>query len=107
MGRRRQTAAELIEEHDVEMRVILGELIENAAKANVNWDAAVRLARHLPERAFEALIDAEISLDIPVRIERADALRTLRAAINRLDAELPDDEEDSGDPSLSGDIDAR
>ncbi len=104
MARRRQTAAEFIDEHDVEMRVILGEMIENAAKANVNWETAVRLVRHRPERAFETLIDAEICLDVPVRIERADALRTLRAAINRLDAELPDDEEDPGDPSLSGDI---
>jgi hypothetical protein len=99
MARRKQTAAEYIEEHDFEMRVILGELAENAGKLNMLWTLASDQAHASPQLAFDKLIDALVVLDIPVRIERTDGLRTIRSAIKRLDAELPDDEADnSTDP---------
>jgi len=41
---------------------------------------------------MEHLIDAEIRLDNHVRLELADTLRPIRAALKRLDAELPDDD---------------
>lgn len=94
MARTKQTAAEYIEEHDFEMRVILGELAENGGKLNMLWTLARMGVLEAPERALEDLIDAEIALDIIVRIERSDGLRTLRSAIKRLAAELPDDEDD-------------
>jgi len=91
MPRRRQTAAEYIERRDAEMRIILGELAENAVRANLGWAAAVRAARLDPDRALTELVEVEIALDIPVRIERADALRRIRAANRRLDRSRPDD----------------
>jgi hypothetical protein len=94
MVRKKQTAAEYIDRHDGEMRVILGELAENAGEINMLWTLAVMQARQHPEGALEKLIDAEIKLDIMVRIERSDALRTIHSAINRLGAELPDDGDD-------------
>jgi hypothetical protein len=66
MPRPRLTAAEYVERNDAEMRVILGELAENAAHANVQWAAAVRLMRHDPERALEALVDAWVALKTAV-----------------------------------------
>ena len=102
MARKKLTAAEYIERHDGEMRVILGELAENAGKLNMLWTLAVSQARQHPHGAMQKLIDAEIKLDIMVRIERSDALRTIHSAINRLDAELPDDEEDLSTDSLAG-----
>ena len=90
MARKKQTAADYIERHDDEMRIILGELAEHAGKINMWWTLAVRAAREHPEQALTDLIDAEIHLDIHVRIELADSLRRIRSAISRLDAELPD-----------------
>jgi hypothetical protein len=99
MAPRRQTAAEYIEEHDFEMRVILGELAENAGQLNMLWTLASMQALKSPQLAFDKLIEALTVLDVPVRIERTDGLRTIRSAIKRLDAELPDDEDDhSTDP---------
>jgi hypothetical protein len=92
VARSRQTAADYIEKYDDEMRIILGELLENAANINLWWMSARHAARSHPDRAMTLLIDAEIHLNIHVRIERADSLRRIRAAIARLDAELPDDD---------------
>jgi hypothetical protein len=90
MVRKKQTAADYIDRYDDEMRIILGELAEHAAKINMWWTFAVHAARKHPEQALTHLIDAEIYLDIHVRIELADSLKRIRSAISRLDAELPD-----------------
>jgi hypothetical protein len=95
MVRNKQTAAEYIERHDGEMRVILGELAENAGQINMWWTLAVGSVREDPERALELLIDGEIHLHHHVRLELSSGLRRNRAAIDRLNAELPDDEDDT------------
>ena len=93
MARKKLTAAEYLNGHDAEMRVILDELLENAAKANVRWAAAQRHVSHDPDLALTELVEAMIALDIPVRIERADALRILNRVTDLLDQELPDNDE--------------
>lgn len=93
MARKKQTAADYIERYDGEMRIILGELVEHAGRINMWWTFALDAAREDPERALTNLIDAEIHLDIHVRIELSDSLRRIRSAIKRLDEELPDDED--------------
>ena len=90
MARTKQTAADYIEAHDDEMRVILGELAEHAGRINMWWTLAVNAARKDPERALTHLTEAETHLDIHERIELADSLRRIRSAISRLDAELQD-----------------
>lgn len=104
MARAKQTAADYIERHDGEMRVILGELVENAGKINMHWVLGRDQAREYPEAALKHLIDAEILLGIIVRIERSDALRTIHSAIDRLGSELPDDGDDHSSDPPSGDI---
>lgn len=96
MPRRKLTAAEYIERYDAEMRVILGELVENAAQVNLHWAAAVQLVRHHPERALEELANAWMALKTVVPIERRDALRRINAASDLLDSELPDEDVPSG-----------
>lgn len=90
---RRLSAAEYIGRYDGEMRVILGELVENAARVNTHWAAASQLVRHHRERALKELADAWVALTTAVPIERRDALRRINAASNLLDRELPDDED--------------
>ena len=98
LTRNNQTAADYIERYDGEMRIILGELVEYAGQINMWWTSARNAVRQDPERALTLLMDAEIHLDIHVRNERIDALRRIRAAISRLAAELPDDEDDAPPP---------
>lgn len=99
MARSKQTAARYLATHDQEMRVILGEMIQNAAKANVHWDAAERSIGVDPERALEHLADAWVVLKTIIRIERTDALRVVERTMALLDTELPDDDDHSSDPT--------
>ncbi|HJW74071.1 MAG TPA: hypothetical protein VJ787_00165 [Thermoleophilia bacterium] len=94
MVRKRQTAAVYIERYDGEMQDILGELAEHADMIRTWWNLARDQVREDPDQALQHLVDAQIHLDIHVRIERVGALRRIRLASNRLDAELPDDDED-------------
>ena len=96
MAREPRSAADYIERHD-EMETILGEMVENAQKALAGWRLARERVRDDPDQALTDLVEAEIDLDISIRIERADALRVIRAALNRLDRELPDDDDHSTD----------
>lgn len=74
------------------------DLIEHANEVLAWWTIGREQVRADPELALKTLVDAEINLDIYVRTERVEALRHIRAATNRLDAELPDDEDHSSDP---------
>jgi hypothetical protein len=100
MARRKQSAADFIERYDGEMRIILGELVENAGKLNMLWVFARNAAGHDSDRAMTLLIEAQILLEHHLKIERSDSLRRIRAAIDRLDREPPD-EEDSDAPAGS------
>lgn len=111
MPRQKPSAAEYLERHDAEMRLILGELVEYAGRINLWWRHAALVVRDHPEQALTDLIDAEIHLSVHVRIELADSLRRIRSAITLLGAELPEDA-DQDDASAeatptSGDIGAR
>lgn len=99
MARAKLTAADYIERHDQEMRIILGELVEYAGRINIWWTFARNQARKHPEAALTNLSDAEVYLDNHIRLELTDSLRVIRAAAKRLAAELPDDGDDhSSDP---------
>ena len=87
------SAADYIERYDGEMRVILGELAENAAIINLNWARAVERVRRSPDTAMTALVDAWVALQTAVKIERQDALRRINRASELLSDELPDDDD--------------
>jgi hypothetical protein len=89
---RKEKAADYIDRADGEVRLILAELAESAGAVARSWSLALFEAHRDPERAVEHLIDAEIRLDNHVRLELADTLRHIRAALKRFDAELPDDD---------------
>ncbi len=95
MSRKKQTAADYIERHDDVMRLILGEMVGYARQIDGWWASAHDVVREDPDAAIRLLIDAEIHLNTHVRIDLADSLRYIRAAIDRLDAELPDDPDES------------
>jgi hypothetical protein len=96
MPRRGLTAAEYIESVDPEMRVILGELNENAARASLHWANAASLARADPARAMKELAEAWAVLSTTIRIERADSPRRINHASDLLDRELRDGGVDGG-----------
>lgn len=93
MARKRVTAADYVERHDREMRGILGELLENASKANLNWTYTRDYVRGNPDRALDELVAAEIALKTFIRIELSAALRVIDRASDLLDQELPDDDD--------------
>ena len=93
MPRKKATAAEYLHRSDELMRVILGEMTQNAANANVQWDAAQRLIETKPEAALEHLAEAWVALKTAIRIERIDALRVIDRTMELLGEELPDDDE--------------
>ena len=94
MVRAKQTAAEYMERHDAEMRIILGELVESAGLINLAWTSARYGAQADVDGASTVLVEALIRLEIHVRNERLDSLRVIRTALKLLDGEVPDDEED-------------
>jgi hypothetical protein len=97
MPRKKLTAAEYLDSQDEVMRLILGEMVQHTANANVYWDAAQRLIAKNPEAALTHLVDAWIALNTFIPIERSDALRVVNRTMALLDRELPDDEEPGTD----------
>lgn len=87
---RKLSAADYIERYDGEMRVILGELVENAARANLSWAHAAEAVRGSPDNALSHLSEAWVALSTLIRIERIDALRRINVASDLLNDELPD-----------------
>ena len=77
----------------------------SGADRRADCHLASAAAREDPERAMASLTDAEIHLNHHVRIELRDSLRRIRAAMDLLDAELPDGDNDGQRPIVgSGDI---
>jgi len=87
---KRQSAAEYLHRRDAEVRVILAELAESAGKAAWDWALAVEYIDKDPEKALEHLVELEILLKHHIHLERLDTIRATRAALSRLDRELPD-----------------
>ena len=96
MRREPRLAADDLESHATEVAVILAESAGIAARA---WALALADVREDPDAALRELVTAEIRLEHMARIEVRDALRLIRAAGERLDRELPDDEDGAGDPA--------
>jgi hypothetical protein len=94
VARKKQTAAEYIDDIATYVGMMLSELAENAGRANSAWMRAVDAARRGDlDRAETLIIEADIAVDIPVRIERQDIRRAWHRALVLLDRELPDDDE--------------
>ena len=96
MTREKAGAADFIAENATYVSLLLAELSESAGKAGRAWVLAVDAARRGDlDRAQTLIIEADIALDVPVRLERQDARRALRLALKRLDRELPDEDPDA------------
>jgi hypothetical protein len=102
MPRHKQSAADYIERHDPEMRIILGELVEVSGQINLSWANAALLVRDHPKKALSDPVDAEVHLSHHVRVELADSLRRIRSAIALLDEELSDGEDDGSELDPNG-----
>ena len=86
-----------IDRHSTEVGVILAELAESAGKANGAWLLAVEAARRGDlDHAETKIIEADIALDISVRVCRQDSRRIMQKALQLLARDLPDDETDEG-----------
>ena len=96
MARRKQTAAEYIEANALLVPLILGDMIEHLGRAAQEWSQAVEAARMGDlDQALTRVVEVEIAVDIPLRVGRAELRSIAERAGKRLDAELPDDNEDS------------
>ena len=95
MGRSKLSSVDYIDQQSTFVGVILAELAESAALANRAWLLAVEAARRGDlDRAETAIIEADIALDVPVRLKRQDSRRVLRRALQLLRREMPDGESD-------------
>lgn len=93
MVRSKMSAANYIERHATEVGVILAELAEHAGRAAAAWMLAVEAAkRDNLDRAESAIIEADVAMDVPVRLERHNSRRIFRKALELLAAELPDED---------------
>jgi hypothetical protein len=94
MARKRQTAAEYIEGNALLVPVILGDMAEHLGHAAQEWSLAVWAARDgKPEMAVKHIVEVAIAVDIPLKVGRSELRAITERAANRLDAELPDEED--------------
>jgi hypothetical protein len=89
-----RAGAEYVELRVAEVSFILGDMIEHLGLVIQHWNLAAGSVRSHPDVAAGHMVDAEIDLDIAVRIGLAEVLRATRAASARLYRELPDDDEE-------------
>lgn len=94
------SARALLRQKDGEVRIIAAEMAEFAGRVNVLWGLAVGAIDSHPDTALSRLMELMILLEIQIPNETKDILAAVREASERLDAELPDDDEDQ--PTLSG-----
>lgn len=96
MARRKRTAAEFIERYALFVPLVLGDMTEHLGKAAQEWSSAVEAARRGDlDKALTHVVEVGILIDIPLRVGRSELRSITERAGNRLDAELPDDEEES------------
>lgn len=95
MARRKQTAAEYIEANALLVPLILGDLIEHLGHAAQEWSLAVWAARAGElDKALTHVVEVGIAVGVPLQVGRSELRSISERAGNRLDAELPDDDED-------------
>jgi hypothetical protein len=92
--RSRRSAAAFIEWNERPVGVILAELGESAGAVARSWHLAAEAVGTNPRLALQHLVEAELRLDSFVRLELRDTIRPIREAIKRLDAEIPDADND-------------
>jgi hypothetical protein len=98
MARRKQTAAEFIEGYAQFVPLVLGDMIEHLGQAAQEWSLAVEAAhRGDLDGALKHVVEVEIAVDIPLRVGRSELRSITDRAGKRLDAELPDDDEEESD----------
>jgi hypothetical protein len=73
MARRKQTAAEFIEENALLVPMILGDMIEHLGNAAQEWSYAVWAARKGDlDKALTHVVEVGIAVDIPLKVGRAE-----------------------------------
>ena len=94
MARRKQTAAEYIEANSLLVPFILGDLVEHLGHAAQQWSQAVWAARAGDlDKALTHIVEVGIAIDVPLRVSRSELRSISERSWNRLDAELPDDDD--------------
>jgi hypothetical protein len=74
--------------------LILGDMIEHLGLAAQAWSQAVLAARRGDlDKVLSHVVDLEIAVDVPLRIGRAELRSIAQRAFNRLDAEMPDEDQ--------------
>jgi hypothetical protein len=95
MARRKKSAAEFIEGYALFVPLVLGDMTEHLGKAAQEWSLAVEAARRGDlDKALTHVVEVGIAVDVPLRVGRSELRSITERAGNRLDAELPDDDED-------------
>ena len=90
-------AAEYIEAHDSEVRLGLAEIAEFVTRFSSNWARASARVRDDPAGAYDALQEAEYDYITYVRLQLIDCLSRMRAALDRLEDELPNKTDQSAE----------
>jgi hypothetical protein len=94
MARKKATAAEFIEANALLVPLILGDMIEHLGRAAQEWSQAVWAARSGDlDDALKHVVEVGIEVDIPLRVGRSELRSIAERAGNRLDGELPNEEE--------------
>ena len=100
MARRKQTAAEFIEENALLVPLILGDMVEHLGHAGQEWSNAVWAARNGDlDKALTHVVEVGTAVDVPLKVGRAELRSITERAGHRLDAELPDDDDDEDEPT--------
>ena len=95
MPRRKMTAAEYIEENALVVPAILGDMIEHLGQAAQEWSSAVWAARAGDlDKALTHVVEVGIAVDVPLQVGRSELRSICDRAGKRLEAELPDDEDE-------------
>ena len=86
--------------NDAFVRLVLGEMLEHAARLKVAWARAVELKDSRPEEAMQQLTDMLPFLQIMVAIEAEDLVKVIDRALDELEAitEAANPTDEVGDP---------
>lgn len=72
--------------NDQFVRLVLGEMLEHAARLNLAWARAVELKDSDPEEAMQQLADMLPFLEVMVAIEAQDLVKVIDRALDELEA---------------------
>lgn len=98
MSRRKMSAAEYIEDRSLFVPLIIGDLIQHLGEALEAWSRAVWAAEQGDlERAQKAIVEIDVTTKVPMKVVGAEIREIVAAAYKRLEAELPDDDDDDAE----------